>query len=129
MSASATQTSTLDPRTPPIDLLRVIGPEWERDSAELTVPSLEESIAYCRGLATSHYENFSVLSSLVPVHLRDDFAAVYAFCRWADDLGDETGNTPEARARSKRLLAWWDEKVRECFALENITYDVLHKDS
>ena len=30
-----------------------------------------------------------------------------AFCRWADDLGDEIGDTAE----SLRLLAWWRERA------------------
>ncbi len=108
---------TLDPRTPPIELLRSIGPADERaNPAPIEAPTLDQSLAYCRGLATTHYENFSVLTSLVPERLRDDFAAVYAFCRWSDDLGDETGNTPEARLRSKRLLAWWRDELRRAFA-------------
>lgn len=106
--------AAIDPRTPPIELLRVIGPEGERQGP-LPEVSLQEAIAYCRGLATTHYENFSVLTSLVPVDLRDDFAAVYAFCRWADDLGDETGKTADARARSERLLAWWRAELDACF--------------
>jgi squalene synthase HpnC len=40
-------------------------------------------------LANSHYENFSVVSLLLPRHLRQDFCNIYAFCRVADDLGDE----------------------------------------
>lgn len=78
--------------------------------------SQAEALAYVRGLATSHYENFSVLSSLVPADLRDDFAAVYAFCRWADDLGDETGKDDAAKARSLELLAWWRRELETCFA-------------
>jgi len=101
----------LDPRTPPIELLDRVGP----DAPHRNIPTLNESLAYCRGLATSHYENFSVLTSLVAAHLRDDFATVYAFCRWADDLGDETGRTPEARARSEHLLAWWRLELRKAF--------------
>lgn len=124
MSGGAHQTSmissVLDPRTPPVELLRVFGPTGER-SEELSSERARriepgEAIAYCRGLATSHYENFSVLSSLVPERLRDDFAAVYAFCRWSDDLADETGNTSDARERSLRLLAWWREGLSACFA-------------
>lgn len=131
MPASAIPSSALDPRTPPIDLLRTIGPEWERDPAlaaagRASHPTLEQSLAYCRGLATSHYENFSVLSALVPERLRDDFAAVYAFCRWADDLGDETGNTPEARQRSERLLAWWSDELHRCFAPESSGGGAIH---
>jgi len=69
--------------------------------------SLAEAKAYCKRLADAHYENFSVLSPLVPVRAREDFAAVYAFCRWADDLGDEAGS-PE---RALELLAWWRREL------------------
>ena len=73
-----------------------------------------EARSWCRALAWGHYENFSVLSSIVPVALRDDFGAVYAFCRWADDLGDEIGD----RTRSLELLAWWRDELKACFAGE-----------
>ena len=65
-----------------------------------TKASAEE---YTRWLATHHYENFHVVSFLLPKRLHQDFYNVYAFCRWADDLGDEIGD----RAESLRLLAWW----------------------
>ena len=80
-------------------------------------PAMDETAAraWCASLARGHYENFSVLSGLVPARLRDDFAAVYAFCRWADDLGDEAG---EAGADRLRLLAWWRGELEACFAGE-----------
>jgi len=59
--------------------------------------------AYTRWLATRHYENFHVVSFLLPRRLHQDFYNVYAYCRWADDLGDEIGD----RAESLRLLEWW----------------------
>jgi squalene synthase HpnC len=65
-----------------------------------TVAGAEE---YTRWLATHHYENFHVVSFLLPKRLHQDFYNVYAFCRWADDLGDEIGDPAE----SLRLLAWW----------------------
>ena len=58
---------------------------------------------YTRWLATHHYENFHVVSFLLPKRLHQDFFNVYSYCRWADDLGDEIGDTAE----SLRLLAWW----------------------
>ncbi len=70
---------------------------------QASAASPEEARAYCRRLAGAHYENFSVLSPLVPERCRADFAAVYAFCRWADDLADESGSP----ARALELLAWW----------------------
>jgi squalene synthase HpnC len=63
----------------------------------------DEARAYTRWLATHHYENFHVVSFLLPKHLHQDFYNVYAYCRWADDLGDEIGDTAE----SLRLLDWW----------------------
>jgi squalene synthase HpnC len=65
--------------------------------------SVAEAEQYTRWLATHHYENFHVVSFLLPARLHQHFYNVYAFCRWADDLGDEIGNTEE----SLRLLEWW----------------------
>ncbi len=64
---------------------------------------VDESLAYTRWLSTHHYENFHIVSVLLPKDLHQDFYNVYAFCRWADDLGDEIGDTTE----SLRLLGWW----------------------
>lgn len=69
--------------------------------------TLEESLAYTRWLATHHYENFHVVSVLLPKRLHQDFYNVYSFCRWADDLGDEIPDTAEAL----RLLKWWRGEV------------------
>ena len=76
--------------------------------------SRREAEAYTRRLAGSHYENFSVVTRLLPRRLRGDFANVYAFCRWADDLGDEAGDP----ARSLELLAWWRRELAACYADE-----------
>ena len=73
---------------------------------------MEESLAYTRWLATHHYENFHVVSFLLPKRLHQDFYNVYSFCRWADDLADEIGDTKE----SLRLLAWWRTELQEMYA-------------
>jgi squalene synthase HpnC len=87
--------------------------------------SHEQAAAYTRRLARSHYENFSVVSFLVPRRLRDDFANVYAFCRWADDLGDETGDA----VRSLDLLSWWKGELEACYADDprHPVFVALHK--
>ena len=74
--------------------------------------TLEESLAYTRWLATHHYENFHVVSFLLPKRLHQDFYNVYSFCRWADDLADEIGDTKE----SLRLLAWWRSELQAMYA-------------
>ena len=64
---------------------------------------LAESQRMCRRLARSHYENFLVASILVPRVHRQAMYNVYAFCRTADDLADESP-TPEIAKRSIETL-------------------------
>jgi squalene synthase HpnC len=80
---------------------------------DATVPglTLRDGREYCRFLAERHYENFTVASRLLPSGLRQHVCNVYAYCRWADDLADETGD-PE---RSLELLDWWEGLLRECY--------------
>jgi len=85
---------------------------WGPHAADGRVPSLTEAQAYCRRLATTHYENFPVVSWLLPRRLHQHFYNVYAYCRWADDLGDETGDA----ARSLELLGWWRAQLADCYA-------------
>lgn len=66
---------------------------------------------YTRWLATHHYENFKVVSWLLPKSLHQHFYNVYAYCRWADDLGDEVPN-PQ---RALELLAWWEHELDACY--------------
>jgi len=73
--------------------------------------SVKEAEDYTRRLATSHYENFTVATYLLPRHLRQPFCNVYAYCRWADDLGDEIGDT----VKSLELLNWWGEELEKCY--------------
>ena len=74
-------------------------------------PSPAEAHAYCRRLALSHYENFTVASTLLPRHLIRHFHNIYAYCRWADDLADETGGGERALA----LLRWWRAELLHCY--------------
>ena len=90
---------------PPIEFVR--SPE-----AMGKVYSPDEGREYTRWLATHHYENFHVVSFLLPKRLHQDFYNVYAYCRWADDLGDETSN----REESLRLLAWWRTELDAMYA-------------
>lgn len=85
---------------PPVQFVRTPAALEQRYSAD-------EARAYTRWLATHHYENFHVVSFLLPKRLHQDFYNVYSYCRWADDLGDEMDNTAE----SLRLLAWWRREL------------------
>jgi squalene synthase HpnC len=74
--------------------------------------TLIEARSYCARLTRTHYENFSVASLLLPRRLLPHFHAIYAYCRTADDLADESGSD----ARALDLLAWWREELRLCYA-------------
>jgi squalene synthase HpnC len=76
------------------------------------VYSESEALDYTRWLATHHYENFHVVTVLLPRRLHQDFYNVYSYCRWADDLGDEIGD----RAESLRLLEWWRGELDRMYA-------------
>ena len=73
--------------------------------------SPESAQQYTRWLATHHYENFNVASWLLPRELHQHFYNLYAYCRWADDLGDEVPNTQ----RALELLDWWERELDACY--------------
>ena len=73
--------------------------------------SIDAAQKYTRWLATHHYENFNVVSWLLPKELHQHFYNVYAYCRWADDLGDEI---PDGN-RAVELLDWWERELDLCY--------------
>ena len=85
---------------------------WGPQAAHDRAPDLAEAQNYCWRLATTHYENFPVVSCFLPRNLHQHFYNVYAYCRWADDLGDEVGDF----ARSLELLGWWRGELAACYA-------------
>jgi squalene synthase HpnC len=74
--------------------------------------SLSQARIYCSRLARSHYENFTVASLFLPRRLLRHFRNVYAYCRWADDLADETGGGATALS----LLRWWKQELLRCYS-------------
>ena len=94
---------------------RLAPKDFVMDAAAMAhTATASEARDYTRWLATSHYENFQVVSFLLPKRLHQDFYNVYAYCRWADDLGDEMGDT----AQSERLLHWWRAELLRMYAGE-----------
>ncbi|HEY0704674.1 MAG TPA: squalene synthase HpnC [Candidatus Acidoferrales bacterium] len=77
--------------------------------------SASEAQTYTRWLATHHYENFNVVSWLLPRELHQHFYNVYAYCRWSDDLGDEVADS----ARALQLLNAWEDELRLIYADES----------
>ena len=91
--------------------LRLLGAPAEY-AMPATRPTLAEAQAWCRNLATTHYENFHVATWFLPRRIRPYFESIYAFSRVADDLGDEVPDT----AVALRLLGEWRVMLDECYA-------------
>jgi squalene synthase HpnC len=75
-------------------------------------PSEVEAREYCRRLARTHYENFSVATWFLPEGVRQHFFNVYAYCRISDDLGDEVGDAQV----SLQLLDQWEAELDACYS-------------
>jgi 15-cis-phytoene synthase len=66
--------------------------------------ALQQAYAHCRALTSFHSRSFFMASNLLKGDQRQAIRALYAFCRTADDIVDDTaGNSGE------RLRAWRDE--------------------
>ncbi len=70
---------------------------------------VRDAYAWCRRYTRRHDENFTVVSWFLPRRLRPHFFALYAFCRWTDDLGDEAAGDRLA------LLDAWERELRACY--------------
>ena len=72
--------------------------------------AVAQAEAWTRRLARSHYENFLVVSWLLPRRLHQPMFNVYAYCRSVDDLGDESAGDRLA------LLDGFERQLEACFA-------------
>ena len=71
--------------------------------------SLVKAYSYCESIVRKNQENFTVGSWLLPKELRPHFFALYAYCRYTDNLGDEF------RGDSTQLLRRWSEDLEHCW--------------
>ena len=71
--------------------------------------TLVEAYSQCIRLARTHYENFTVGTRFLPWEVLPHVCAVYAFCRFVDDLGDE------APGERLRLLDLWEGDLKRCY--------------
>lgn len=73
--------------------------------------TVDEAYAECRSIAHEHGANFSVGFRFLPRVKRRAVYAAYAWCRWADDIADESpGNDVLAR------LDDWQRELDACYA-------------
>ena len=72
--------------------------------------SLSEAYRYCKALTERSGPHFSVGFRFLPPPKRSAIYAVYAFCRYADDIVDETQEKPLAP-----LLNAWETELNRCY--------------
>lgn len=103
----------------PVQINRWRGTSSNRSPADES--KLLSAQAHCRQLATGHYENFLVASLLLPRAMRQPFYNVYAFCRHADDLADESPS-PEIATDQ---LNQWQQQLDRCFAGQSVEHPIF----
>ena len=72
--------------------------------------TLDEAHAYCRDVTRRSSSNFSYAFRLLIAERRDALCAVYAFCRFVDDIADDAG-----RREPATLLARWRAELAAAF--------------
>lgn len=72
--------------------------------------SVKEAYEYCRRLTHRAGPHFSVGFRFLPIPKRNAIYAVYAFCRYADDIVDEKQDQP-----LEALLKQWQEELDRCY--------------
>jgi phytoene synthase len=73
-----------------------------------TMRSLDDAYAYCQDLTRRSSSNFAYAFRLLGLERRRALHAVYAFCRFVDDIADERGRRDPAQL----LLRWREELER-----------------
>ncbi|MFQ5588015.1 MAG: phytoene/squalene synthase family protein, partial [Nitrospiria bacterium] len=72
--------------------------------------ALSEAYAYCKTLTERSGPHFSVGFRFLPETKRRAIYAVYAFCRYADDIVDEHQDEP-----LETLLQSWEDELDRCY--------------
>ena len=90
-------------------------------ASHLHVGSLAEAYAYCRQITRKSSSNFYYAFRLLPGERHNALCALYAFCRFMDDIADQ----PEIEAASLQgegkkerlevLLNAWREELQQCY--------------
>ncbi len=91
---------------------------------------INETYSKAMEFASSHYENFPVVSFLIKKSIRKHIAIIYWFARTADDIADEGDKSPEQRTSElqsfrKRFLSTLNGEY--CDAFDEALHDTILK--
>jgi phytoene synthase len=82
----------------------------ETPASTLNVSGLREAYAHCREITQRSSSNFYYAFRLLPLERRESLCAVYAFCRFVDDIADEAG-----RRDPRGLLDRWRTELARAY--------------
>lgn len=95
--------------------------EFSPFSPSFSASTLADAYSYCRRVTRKSSSNFYHAFRLLPAERHDALCALYAFCRFLDDIADQ----PEMATRHKQannqkeklatLLQTWREELRNCY--------------
>ena len=74
--------------------------------------NVDDAYKHCRAIAHEHGANFSVGFRFLPRRKRQAVYAAYAWCRVADDIADDEGDSGEKLA----ALDQWQSELDACYA-------------
>jgi phytoene synthase len=83
--------------------------------------SLADAYAYCHRVAQKSSSNFYHAFRLLPAERYDALCALYAFCRFMDDIADHIDHLPSQERPQNRndriafLLNTWREELQNCY--------------
>ncbi len=75
--------------------------------------TVKESYLYCKRVAHRHGPHFSLGFRFLPPRKRDAIYAVYALCRYTDDIVDE--RLSDASTGREAALVAWEEEIDRCY--------------
>ncbi|MFQ5597223.1 MAG: phytoene/squalene synthase family protein [Nitrospiria bacterium] len=76
----------------------------------MTVQTISSAYRYCKALTQRSGPHFSIGFRFLPRRKRQAIYAVYAFCRYADDIVDEVQQQP-----MESLLKSWEMELDRCY--------------
>lgn len=86
------------------------------------LPPLPQAYAYCRDVTRKSSSNFYYAFRLLPSDRHNALCALYAFCRFMDDIADQQDGVASPVTSGSRkeklaaLLGSWREELRQCYA-------------
>lgn len=99
-----------------------VGDEFSPFASHDAARSLIDAYAYCHRIARRSSSNFYHAFRLLPAERYDALCALYAFCRFMDDIADQieqSSSQEQPLGRKERLtllLNTWREELQLCYA-------------